>query len=59
MCRWPARQCCGCRLTWAAMPTAEVMLPWHKPGGKPLAVPLMFTKDDEGAIWRGEWDRYV
>jgi integrase len=38
-------------------PAAEVTLPWQKPGGKPVTVSLMFTKDDEGAIWRNDFNR--
>lgn len=37
-------------------PAAEVTLPWQKPGGKPVTVRLMFTKDDEGAIWRNDFN---
>jgi integrase len=40
-------------------PAAEVTLPWQKPGGKPVTVSLMFTKDDEGAIWRNDLNRYA
>ena len=34
-------------------------LPWQKPGGKPVTVSLMFTKDDGGAIWRNDFNRYA
>ena len=40
-------------------PSAAVTLPWQRPGGKPVTVSLMFTKDDEGAIWRNDFNRYV
>jgi integrase len=40
-------------------PAAAVTLPWQRPGGKPVAVSLMFTKEDEGAIWRNDFNRYV
>lgn len=40
-------------------PAAVVTLPWQKPGGNPVTVSLMFTKDDEGAIWRGDFNRYA
>jgi integrase len=40
-------------------PAAAVTLPWVKPGGKPVTVNLMFTKDDESAIWRGDFGRYA
>ena len=40
-------------------PAAEVTLPWQKPGGKPVTVSLMFTKDDGGAIWRNDFNRYA
>jgi integrase len=40
-------------------PAAAVTLPWQKPGGKPVTVSLMFTKDDEGAIWRNDFNRYA
>ena len=40
-------------------PSAAVTLPWQRPGGKPVTVSLMFTKDDEGAIWRNNFNRYV
>lgn len=40
-------------------PAAVVTLPWFKPGGKPVTASLMFTKDDEGAIWRGDFNRYA
>jgi hypothetical protein len=40
-------------------PAGAVTLPWQKPGGKPVTVSLMFTKDDEGAIWRNDFNRYA
>jgi len=40
-------------------PAAAVHLPWLKPGGKPVTASLMFTKDDEGAIWRNDFNRYA
>ena len=43
----------------AAFPAAVVTLPWKEPGGKPVTAALMFTKADEGAIWRGDFNRYV
>ena len=49
---------CACRPT-EVFPAAEVTLPWQKPGGKPVTVSLMFTKDDEGAIWRNDFNRYA
>lgn len=43
----------------AAFPAGEVTLPWQKPGGRAVTVSLMFTKEDEGALWRGDWGRYL
>jgi integrase len=43
----------------AEHPAASVTLPWIEPGGKPVTVALMFTKPDQGAIWRNDWNRYV
>jgi integrase len=43
----------------AAFVPAEATLPWQKPDGKLVTVRLMFTKEDEGAIWRNDWNRYV
>ncbi len=40
-------------------PAAAVTLPWLKPGGKTATVSLMFTKDDEGAIWRNDFNRHA
>ena len=43
----------------AAFPSAPVTLPLHKPGGRLVTASLVFTKEDEGAIWRGDFNRYV
>ena len=43
----------------ATFPAAEVTLPWQKPDGRPVTARLMFTKEDEDAIWRGDWGRYA
>jgi integrase len=43
----------------AVYPAAAVTLLWKEPGGKPVTATLMFTKADEGAIWRNDFNRYV
>ena len=43
----------------AVYPAAAVTLPWKEPGSKPVTAALMFTKADEGAIWRNDFNRYV
>jgi integrase len=43
----------------AAYPAAAVTLPWKQPGAKPVTAALMFTKPDDGAIWRNDFNRYV
>lgn len=43
----------------AVYPAAAVTLPWKEPGSKPVAAALMFTKPDETAIWRNDFNRYV
>jgi site-specific recombinase XerD len=40
-------------------PAADVTLPWKQPGGSATTAALMFTKPDEGAIWRNDFNRYV
>lgn len=43
----------------ATYPAAAVTLPWDQPGGKAVTAALMFTKPDEGAIWRNDFNRYI
>ena len=52
----------GCEFPQAHLkvfPATEVTLPWQKPGGRSVSVRLMFTKDDEGAIWRNDWNHHA
>jgi integrase len=39
----------------AEFPAREVTLPWGRPDGRPVTVPLMFTTTYGGALRRGDW----